>query len=94
MGVRDTINSTNRKGFRVSAIIDRVSEARKQRLDQRLDKHNFPDDLSQPMFRGGNLHVELAERSVGTAYGGLGANMTNFAPMRFEVVPSSHSVGC
>ncbi len=66
MGVRDTINSTNRKGFRVSAIIDRVSEARKQRLDQRLDKHNFPDDLSQPMFRGGNLHVELAERSVGT----------------------------
>lgn len=55
----------------MSAIIDRVSEARKQRLDQRLDKHNFPDDLSQPMFRGGNLHVELAERSVGTAYGGL-----------------------
>ncbi len=56
---------------RILPIIDQVSEARKQRLDQRLGKHNFPDDPSQPMLRGGNLHIELAERSVGTAHGGL-----------------------
>jgi hypothetical protein len=55
----------------VKPIIGRRSVARKQRLDQRLDKFNFPEDLSQPMMRGGNLHFDLAGRAIGTAYGGL-----------------------
>jgi hypothetical protein len=56
----------------VKKIINKRSAARKRRLARRLDKKNFPDDLSQPMLRGGKLHFEVAERVVGTAYGGLG----------------------
>jgi hypothetical protein len=37
----------------------------------RLDRFNFPDDLEQPMLRAANVHYEVAERSVGTAYGGI-----------------------
>ena len=53
-------------------IIRSRIETRKRRLDRRLDKDNFPDDLSQPMMRGSTPHFELSGRSVGTAYGGIG----------------------
>lgn len=46
--------------------------ARKRRLQRRLDKDNYPDDLSRPMMRGGAPRYELAGRSAGTAYGGIG----------------------
>ena len=45
--------------------------SRKLRLKRRLDKYNFPDDLSQPMMRGPTPRFELAERAVGTAHGGI-----------------------
>jgi len=61
-----------RKGFRVHAIIRHRIESRKRRSAQRLDKFNSPDDLSQPMLRGGAIRCELAGRAVGTAYGGIG----------------------
>lgn len=60
------------KGIRVKKIIAQRIAARKRRLARRLDKDNFPDDLSQPMLGGGKLHYELAGRAVGTAYGGIG----------------------
>jgi hypothetical protein len=41
-------------------------------LDERLDRFNYPDDLSQPMMRADGIKFELADRVVGTAYGGLG----------------------
>src|SRR5437868_13081962 len=47
------------------------SRARQRRILGRLDKFNFPDDLEQPMFRAANVHYEVAERSVGTVYGGI-----------------------
>jgi hypothetical protein len=56
----------------VKAIIRRRSAARKRRLTRRLDKHHFPDDLSQPMIRGGKVRYDVAGRTVATAYGGLG----------------------
>lgn len=56
----------------MSTIIEQRLDDRKQRLIERLDKHNFPDDLSQPMLRAANIHYELAGRAVGTAYGGIG----------------------
>jgi hypothetical protein len=59
-------------GFRVNGIISDGMAARKQRLDARLDKHNFPDDCSQPMLRGGNVHYELSGRAIGTVHGGIG----------------------
>jgi hypothetical protein len=46
--------------------------ARKRRLARRLDKFNYPDDLARPMLRATNIEYELAGRSVGTAYGGIG----------------------
>ncbi len=45
---------------------------RKRRLTKRLNKFNFPDDLSRPMMRESNIQYELAEKSIGTAYGGIG----------------------
>ncbi len=45
---------------------------RQRRIAQRLDKFNFPDDLSCPMLRAANIQYEVADRAVGTAYGGIG----------------------
>lgn len=53
--------------------IRRQLEVRKRRIQRRLDKCNFPDDCgARPMIRARNLHYEMAGRSVGTAYGGIG----------------------
>ena len=60
------------KGFRVNAIIRNREAARKQRVQKRLDKFNFPDDIAQPMMRASQPHFDLAGRAVGTAYGGIG----------------------
>ena len=56
----------------MNAIIRKRLAARKRRLARRLDKHNFPADLDRPQMRSTQVHYELAERAVGTAYGGLG----------------------
>jgi hypothetical protein len=48
------------------------SRRRQRRIERRLDKTKFPDDLSRPMFRATNIQFEVAERDVGTAYGGIG----------------------
>jgi len=56
----------------VNAIIRNRIATRKRRLQQRLDKDNYPDDLSRPMIRGSTPQYELAGRASGTAYGGIG----------------------
>jgi hypothetical protein len=56
----------------VNAKIRRRLAARKKRLDRRIDKHNN-EGCEQPMMRPGNIHYELAERTQGLAYGGIGA---------------------
>ena len=48
------------------------SRTRQRRIERRLDKFNFPDDLSRPMFRASNIQFEVADRDVGTSYGGIG----------------------
>jgi hypothetical protein len=48
------------------------SRRRQRRIERRLNKRNFPDDLSRPMFRAANIQYEVADRDVGTAYGGIG----------------------
>lgn len=48
------------------------SRRRQQRIARRLDKANFPDDLSRPMLRAANIQFEVAGRDIGTAYGGIG----------------------
>jgi hypothetical protein len=61
------------EGFRVSknSIRNRLA-ARKRRLTIRLDKFNFPADLDRPVLRAANIRYEVAGRSVGTSYGGIG----------------------
>ena len=56
----------------MNAIIRNRIAARKRRLQKRLDKDNYPDDLSRPMIRGSAPRYELSGRSTGTAYGGIG----------------------
>jgi len=60
------------KEFRVKQSIRDQLRFRKRRLQRRLDKFNYPADLEQPMLRPGNVQYEVAGRSVGTAYGGIG----------------------
>ena len=56
----------------MNVIIRKRLAVRKRRLQRRLDKDNYPDDLSQPMMRGSTPQYELSGRSAGTAYGGIG----------------------
>lgn len=48
------------------------SRERQQRISRRLDKFNFPENLSKPMFAATNIQFEVAQRSVATPYGGIG----------------------
>jgi len=53
-------------------IIREQIESRQRRIANRLDKFNYPEDLSKPMMRGPSPQFELSGRTVGTAYGGIG----------------------
>ena len=70
-----SVNSTKhleRKESRVKRSMTDRSRRRQRRIERRLDKFNFPDDLSRPMFRASDLQFEVADRDVGTSYGGIG----------------------
>lgn len=56
----------------MKTIIEERIDDRKRRLDERLDKHRYPDDLTRPVIGDQNIHYELAGRAVGTVYGGIG----------------------
>jgi hypothetical protein len=56
----------------VNPKIRRQLAARKQRLERRIDKSNC-QGCEQPMLRPDNIHYELAQRTQGLAYGGIGA---------------------
>jgi hypothetical protein len=56
----------------VNAKIRRQLKARKQRIARRLDKSKL-GDCSQPVMSAANIQFEIAERTRGMAYGGLGA---------------------
>ena len=54
------------------AKIQRRLLAAKRRIARRLDKTKL-GDISRPVFSATNIHFELAERTRGMCYGGLGA---------------------
>ena len=56
----------------MSKSIPQRMRSRQKRIEGRLDRFNYPLDMSRPMMRLGNLQYELADRAVGTAYGGIG----------------------
>jgi len=56
----------------VKTKIQRQLANRKRRIARRLDKTNVKGG-GQPMFTATNIHYEIADRSRGTAHGGIGA---------------------
>ncbi len=56
----------------MNAKIRRHLNNRKRRIERRLDKTKLAG-CSQPMFTARNIHYEIADRSRGTAHGGIGA---------------------
>jgi len=56
----------------VNAKIRRRLEARKRRIQFRLDKNKLKN-LDKPVFTAANIHYEFAERGRGISYGGIGA---------------------
>lgn len=53
-------------------IIREQIESRQRRIADRLDKFNYPEDMSKPMMRSPSPQFEVSGRMVGTAYGGIG----------------------
>jgi hypothetical protein len=56
----------------VNAKIRRQLEARKRRIERRLDKDNL-QGCEQPMMTAANIHYDISDRSRGCAHGGIGA---------------------
>ena len=56
----------------MNAKIRRQLEARKLRIQYRLDKNKLKN-LDKPVFTASNIHYEFAERDRGITYGGIGA---------------------
>jgi hypothetical protein len=46
--------------------------ARKRQIERRLDKTEL-GDCTKPMFTASNIQYEIAERTHGLAFGGIGA---------------------
>lgn len=56
----------------MNGILPRRLRRRQQRIERRLRPRVW-EPQKDPMFRAGNIHYEMAERTRGFAYGGLGA---------------------
>src|SRR6266436_918666 len=58
--------------FRVSRSYRKILRNRKRRIERRLARRQWEDQL-QPMMRGSNIHYELSDKTRASAYGGMGA---------------------
>lgn len=72
MKVLASSNSPITEEFRVNVIVRRKLAHRKRRIQKRLDKTDLSGS-ARPMFTASNIHYEIAERSRGISYGGIGA---------------------
>jgi hypothetical protein len=61
-----------KEAFRVKKKISKQIKRRKQRIQYRLRDIHWKQQ-SKPMFSAKNIHYEIADRSRGLAYGGIGA---------------------
>jgi hypothetical protein len=66
----ETVAAT--EGFQVKTSIQRRLAAGKQRVEKRLDKANCAG-CERPLLRPANIRYELAERTRGMTYGGIGS---------------------
>ena len=60
-----------KEAFRVNKKISRQLKRRKQRIQYRLRDMHW-NEQDKPMFSAKNIHYEIADRSRGLAYGGIG----------------------
>jgi hypothetical protein len=60
-----------KEAFRVNNKISKQLKRRKQRIQYRLRDMHW-NEQDKPMFSASNIHYEIAERSRGLAYGGIG----------------------
>jgi hypothetical protein len=60
-----------KEAFRVNKSITKQLKRRKQRIQYRLRDIHW-NEQDKPMFSAKNIHYEIADRSRGLAYGGLG----------------------
>lgn len=58
----------------------KIIRKNKQRIARRLRKQNYTDQ-PKPMFAGGNIQYEVAERTGAVSCGGLGAMHTLAQPL-------------
>ena len=56
----------------MNSIIGRKLLNGKRRIERRLDKNDIRG-FEKPMFTARNIHYEIANRTRGMAYGGIGA---------------------
>jgi hypothetical protein len=61
-----------KEAFRVKKKITKKLRQRKQRIQYRLRDIHWQEQ-DRPMFSARNIHYDIAERSRGLAYGGVGA---------------------
>jgi hypothetical protein len=67
-----SINVFEKRRFRVKTIKADLIRRRKQRIKRRLE-NSSRHDRGEPMIAGANTRYELAEKTGGTAYGGIAA---------------------
>jgi hypothetical protein len=56
----------------VSRFYPKIIRNRKRRIERRLARKQY-EDQSKPILRASNIHYEMAEKSQGISYGGIGA---------------------
>ena len=61
-----------KRTFRVNRTYPRIIRNRQRRIERRLGPKQWKNQ-PQPMFKGGNLHYEMAQRTGAVGCGGLGA---------------------
>ena len=61
-----------RKAFQMKKDNRKITRKFKNKLKKRLHRKNFKE-TDKPIFAGGNIHYEMAERARGMSYGGIGA---------------------
>jgi hypothetical protein len=57
----------------VNRVYPKILRNRKQRIERRLDHKRQWSEQPTPMMSASNIHIEMADRSRATNYGGIGA---------------------
>src|SRR5262249_57644378 len=68
------LTQPSKKPFRVNRVYPKILRNRKQRIERRLDHKRRWSEQPTPMMSASNIHIEMADRSRATNYGGIGCH--------------------